>query len=336
MHLVEAYLLEAPGLAGDPEAVLDLVYQERLLRSERGEEPRLEEYLDRFPHLARQLQVQFELDRAFQQDHLWNLTRPGVPAHGLGPAGSSAQESSSPPGYEILKELGRGGMGIAYQAWQIGLKRLVALKMIQSGALSGSIERARFRTEAAAIGRLQHPNIVQVFEVGEHAGQPFLALEYIDGGSLAEHLDGTPRPAREAASLVEILARAIDYAHRRGVIHRDLKPSNILLAVEGGGWGVGGEEPSTHHPSPSTLHPPPITRRRNSPPSTRRSPISDWPSSCPTPRQLRRAPASCWGRPAIWPPSRSAAPIHREGQTLRASLDRPPTSTASAPRCMSS
>src|SRR5262249_15794681 len=119
-------------------------------------------------------------------------------------------------------------------AWQIGLKRLVTLKVIQSGDLADSQERLRFRTEAEAIGRLQHPHIVQIFEVGEHAGRPYLVLEYVSGGSLARQLDGTPRPAREAAALIETLARAVDYAHRRGVIHRDLKPSNVLLARPGG------------------------------------------------------------------------------------------------------
>jgi WD40 repeat protein/serine/threonine protein kinase len=232
-HPVEAYLEQLPALAEDPEAVLDLIYHERVLRAAHGEVPRLEEYLQRFPHLAGELQVQFELDQAIQDERTWNLEPKTEPAPSLAAAaGASALVASSPPGYEILQELGRGGMGIVYRAWQIGLKRPVTLKVIQSGDLSGSGERSRFQTEAEAIGRLQHPNIVQVFEVGEHAGRPYLALEYVDGGSLAEHLDGTPRPAREAAALVETLARAIDYAHRRGVIHRDLKPSNVLLAAE--------------------------------------------------------------------------------------------------------
>ena len=230
---VEAYLEQVPALAEDAEAVLDLIYHERVLRAEHGEMPRLEEYLERFPHLAGPLQVQFEVDQALQEESTWNLEPQRLTASGVAAAaGAPALVPASPPGYEILEELGRGGMGVAYRAWQIGLKRLVTLKVIQSGDLSGRDQRARFRTEAEAIGRLHHPHIVQVFEVGEYAGRPYLALEYVDGGSLAEHLDGTPRPAREAAGLVETLARAIAYAHRRGVIHRDLKPSNVLLAAE--------------------------------------------------------------------------------------------------------
>jgi len=231
---VETYLELRPALGEDPEAVLDLIYHERVLRGQCGEVPRLEEYLERFPHLAAQLQVQFELDQVIQEESTWESQLQRNRAADL-PAGQdqAAAVAASPPGYEILDELGRGGMGIAYRAWQIGLKRLVTLKVIQSGGLADSEQRSRFRTEAEAIGRLQHPHIVQVFEVGEHAGRPYLVLEYVSGGSLAQQLDGTPRPAREAAALVETLAKAVDYAHRRGVIHRDLKPSNVLLARRG-------------------------------------------------------------------------------------------------------
>jgi WD40 repeat protein len=122
-------------------------------------------------------------------------------------------------------------MGVVYRAWQVDLKRVVALKVIRPEGLPDCDEPSRFRTEAEAIGRLQHPSIVQVFEAGMHAGRPYLALEYVAGGSLADQLRGTPRPAREAAGLVETIARAIDYAHRRGVIHRDLKPANVLLSA---------------------------------------------------------------------------------------------------------
>jgi serine/threonine-protein kinase len=137
------------------------------------------------------------------------------------------------PGYEVLRELGRGGMGVVYLARQVGLRRLVALKMILAGGHAGEAARARFRTEAEAVARLQDPHIVTVHEVGEHQGLPYLCLEYVEGGSLARRLDGTPLPARPAAQLVEALARAADYAHRRGVVHRDLKPANVLLAADG-------------------------------------------------------------------------------------------------------
>src|SRR5262249_39572512 len=133
------------------------------------------------------------------------------------------------PGYDILAELGRGGMGVVYKARQTKLNRLVALKMILAGEHAGAAELARFRTEAEAIARLQHPNIVQVFEVREHDGKPFFSLEYCDGGSLAEKLNGTPLPPGEAARIVETLARAVHAAHQKGIVHRDLKPANVLL-----------------------------------------------------------------------------------------------------------
>jgi WD40 repeat protein/serine/threonine protein kinase len=251
---VEVYLEQEPALAADAEAILDLIYQERILRGQRGEVPRLEEYLERFPHLAEQLQVQFELDQAIQEGSNWNLESQRERAPGCSAAlGPPFLVAATQPGYEILEELGRGGMGIAYRAWQIGLKRLVTLKVIQSGDLASSEQRSRFRTESEAIGRLQHPNIVQVFEVGEHAGRPYLVMEYVSGGSLAQQLDGTPRPVREAAALVETLARAVDYAHRRGVIHRDLKPSNVLLARGGGECDRGQPQQSWKAPPGSRL-----------------------------------------------------------------------------------
>jgi WD40 repeat protein/tetratricopeptide (TPR) repeat protein len=146
------------------------------------------------------------------------------------------REANLPPGvagYEILGVLGRGGMGVVYQAWQKRLHRPVALKMLLAGALAGQEERARFRIEAEAVARLEHPNIVHIHEVGDQAGQPYFALEYVEGGSLTAKLAGTPLPVREAAGLVATLARAMHYAHLRGVVHRDLTPNNILLTADG-------------------------------------------------------------------------------------------------------
>jgi serine/threonine protein kinase len=134
------------------------------------------------------------------------------------------------PGYEILGELGRGGMGVVYQARQIGLQRIVALKMVLNGNQAGPKYLARFRAEAEAIGRLQHPNIVQIYDVGETAGRPYFVLEYVAGGTLAHYLQGKPQPVKAAARLIQTLARAVHAAHANGVIHRDLKPANILLA----------------------------------------------------------------------------------------------------------
>jgi WD40 repeat protein/serine/threonine protein kinase len=147
------------------------------------------------------------------------------------PAPDSGPPSSrpAPAGYEILGELGRGGMGVVYQARQVALNRVVALKMILSGGHAGPDDVARFRREAEAVAQLQHPNIVQVFEVNEAGGLPFFSLEFVDGGSLERKLAGTPLPPRQAARLVEDLARAMHAAHSRGIIHRDLKPANVLL-----------------------------------------------------------------------------------------------------------
>ena len=120
------------------------------------------------------------------------------------------------PGYEVLGELGRGGMGVVYQARQLRLNRPCALKMILAGAHAGPGAAARFLAEAEAIAKLQHPNIVQIFHIDEHAGFPYFEMEFVGGGSLADRLDGTPRPPREAARLVETLARAMAAAHRQG------------------------------------------------------------------------------------------------------------------------
>jgi WD40 repeat protein len=135
------------------------------------------------------------------------------------------------PGYEILAEVGRGGMGVVYRARHLALQRTVALKMILAGGHAGPDELQRFRTEAKAIARLQHPHIVQVYEIGEHEGRPFLALEFCDGGTLEEHLKGTPLPPVVAAQLAEALARAVHAAHEKGIVHRDLKPANVLFTV---------------------------------------------------------------------------------------------------------
>src|SRR5947209_15289216 len=154
------------------------------------------------------------------------------------PPRADGQASPGPPpravpGYEILGELGRGGMGVVYRARQLGLERTVALKVILAGTHADPEERARFRAEAQVVAGLRHPNIVQVHEVGEQDGLPFFSLEFVEGGSLAQKAAGTPQPAHEAARVVETLARAVHFAHRRGIVHRDLKPANVLLTADG-------------------------------------------------------------------------------------------------------
>src|SRR5262249_6712678 len=126
-------------------------------------------------------------------------------------------------------EIGRGGMGVVYRARQLVLQRTVALKMVLTGFHAEPKDLARLRAEAATLARLQHPNIVQIYDVGETEGRPYFVFEFVAGGSLAQHLRGKPQPIRAASQLVETLARAVQAAHANGVIHRDLKPANILL-----------------------------------------------------------------------------------------------------------
>jgi hypothetical protein len=204
---IEDYLGELPE-PGRSALARELIALEIDYRRRAGEDPRPDEYRARFPDLD-------------------------VPPTVAGQAGPGDPGLPAVPGYEILQELGRGGMGVVYAAWQAGLNRTVALKMILAGGHAGPEELARFRTEAEAVARLQHPHIVQIHEIGQHEGRPYITLEYVDGGSLARQLSGTPWPARRAAELVQTLARAIDHAHGQGVVHRDLTPANVLLTRAG-------------------------------------------------------------------------------------------------------
>jgi serine/threonine protein kinase len=138
------------------------------------------------------------------------------------------------PGYAVLGQRSQGGMGVVYKALDTRLKRLVALKVIRDGAHARPEMIARFRAEATAVARLQHPHIVQIYEVGEHNGLNYLSLEFVNGPTLAQRLAGTPQPSRPAAQLVGMLARAVAAAHQHGIIHRDLKPGNVILALPAG------------------------------------------------------------------------------------------------------
>jgi serine/threonine-protein kinase len=136
-------------------------------------------------------------------------------------------------GYEVEEVLGRGGMGIVFRARHLPLNRPVALKMTLAGAFAESNERMRFQCEAEAVAGLRHPNVVHIYDVGEVDGRPYFTMEYVEGGSLARKLAGTPQPAHQAAQLVATLAGAMQAAHATGIIHRDLKPANVLLAADG-------------------------------------------------------------------------------------------------------
>ena len=182
---------------------------------------------------------------------------PGVSQQVSSPHGvAEKREDALPaiPGFEVLGVLGRGGMGVVYKARQAGLKRIVALKMILSGTYADQAQRARFVREAEAVARLQHANIVQIFQIGEHDGNPYFSLEYCDGGSLAEMLSGTPLPAADATHVVGLLTSAMHAAHQQNIIHRDLKPANILLGIRHSALGVSEAEKSSQ---PSATAAPP-------------------------------------------------------------------------------
>jgi WD40 repeat protein/serine/threonine protein kinase len=228
---VAAELLAAcPALAANKEAALTVAYTEFVLCEELGRRPDPQEWCANFPTFRDSLLQLLQVHRAVRTGFTG-------PADGGGTlpfsAGGPGPAMGRVGGYEVLGELGRGGGGVVYQARQPGLNRVVALKVIRGGPHAGPDELARFRTEAEAVARLKHPNIVQIYEVGEHDGHPYFSLEFCPGGSLKERLAGTCLPPGEAARLVETLARAMDTAHVHRVIHRDLKPANVLLA-EGG------------------------------------------------------------------------------------------------------
>jgi len=196
----------------------------------------LSEYRSRFPELSEDVLAsavaasgRFDVDPDTVHYEASNTKVSLTPASP--PARTAAPERIGD--YEILHELARGGMGVVYKAKQSRLDRIVALKMILGGVYADPEMIERFTREATALAQLQHPNIVQIYEVNEHDGQPYFSLEFVEGGSLAQKLSGTPMPPKDAAALVETLAAAIDAAHEKGIIHRDLKPANVLLTKDG-------------------------------------------------------------------------------------------------------
>jgi WD40 repeat protein len=210
------------GQAGDLRVALleELIRIDQSYRSQSGEQRSRDDYRAEFPELP--LQPLSDADSS-----------PQVSGTSLANPPSAREMSVNVAGYELLSELGRGSMGVVYKARQSGLKRTVALKMILAGSFAGPEAVARFRLEAEAVGRLHHPHIVQIYEVGEHNGLPYCSLEYVDCGNLAQRIDGFPQQPRSAAELVETLSRAVHAAHQHGIIHRDLKPANILMTSDG-------------------------------------------------------------------------------------------------------
>jgi serine/threonine protein kinase len=189
-------------------------------------------------------------------------TGPGALQRSLEPDAGDTGPADLPviPGYEVLGVLGQGGMGVVYKAWQASRQRLVALKLILAEQWAGPKELVRFHTEAQAIARLEHANIVRIYEVGDHAGYPYFALEFMEGGNLARKMGGRPIPPRDAAQLTETLARAMQHVHERGIIHRDLKPANVLLNSDGvfkvSDFGLAKQFPRAHDATETISVPP--------------------------------------------------------------------------------
>lgn len=230
----EEYLDQFPKVFAADENAIDLVYAEYLEREKAGQSPKPEQFVERFPQFAEALRTQIDFHQAIQEPDL--RSRECLEAEDSPPLAASdradqprAASGLELQGYEILEEIGRGGMGVVFKAHHRQLDRIVAVKMLLEGPFSNPSHARRFLTEAKASARLQHPGIVQIHEVGQHEGRPFLAFEYIDGGTLAEHLRGRPVQPMSAAAIVEALARAVQFAHERSIVHRDLKPSNVML-----------------------------------------------------------------------------------------------------------
>ena len=233
-----------PEIASNSEASIEVVYTEYTSLDDAGRRPESEKWLDQFPdHRVR-------LERLLKLHEF--LSESGAPpaSDTLRPQASqisstaerardaNTAESSSESGlddfgnYEMLEEIGRGGMGVVYRARQKGLGRIVAVKVIQP-LTSRPDDHLRFQREAESVASLDHPNIVRVHEIGRQGNRPFLSMEYVEGGSLDTHVHRKTWSNHEVASLIKALADAMHYAHGRGVIHRDLKPANVLLATSG-------------------------------------------------------------------------------------------------------
>jgi serine/threonine protein kinase/WD40 repeat protein len=268
----EDYLARFPQVAADPEAALELIYGELLVREELGERPAPEDYLARFPQRAEALRQQLALHCGLEDDTT-RIIDPAGPdrPEGRGPAAPCVAARPTVPGYQILGVLGRGAMGVVYKALHRRLGRTVALKMVVGGSHARPEDLVRFLSEAELAARLQHPHIVQIYEVGTHEGLPFFTLEYLDGGTLAARLEGKPLAPHEAAALLLPLATAVHHAHQHGVLHRDLKPANILLQREEG-RGARGEEEGTRDEGRGAREP------RASPLAPRPSSLSSSPS----------------------------------------------------------
>lgn len=239
-EVAQQLLAGDPEIAADEDLAVELIYTEFVTLEELGAEPSPHEILDRFPQWRGRLErllkvhdvlrddVEIDLNRSSDTFAGFDSTRDGSPEPRARPDSPAGPRIGR---YELLEELDRGGAGIVYRARQTGLNRIVAVKVIRSANVSES-ERSRFRAEAESAAALQHPNIIQIFDVGAQGGFDFLSMEYVPRGSLEKRLEREKLSVRKAAELIAVLAEAIHFAHRCGIVHRDLKPGNILLAED--------------------------------------------------------------------------------------------------------
>jgi eukaryotic-like serine/threonine-protein kinase len=239
---VEAYLDEFPVLTGQREWVLDLLDAEICCAESCGKTPGIEDYLRRFPGYADEIRVMFEI-QDWERASSESVFPSDAPKADVSAGGETAETDfddtwrasrrRSTSDYRLGEVLGRGASGIVCKAHDLLLDRVVALKRLRTGDTATERDRLRFRTEAQAAARLSHPNIVKILDFGDLDGEPFLAMEYIEGRSLKERLADGPLPVTEAVRLGQEIAEALHYAHRHRVLHRDIKPGNILIDTDG-------------------------------------------------------------------------------------------------------
>lgn len=221
---LESIFRENPGLRNDSSQALDLIYAEVLLREELGQVPTAEDYTIRFPDLTDQIKRQFQVHRFTSQENVGDTAR----------ASAVSDTVTSIPfpqieNFEVVEVAGRGGAGIVYRANDLQTGRVVAIKVLKTETTS---DEALLR-EAETVASLNHPSIVDLYQVGDMGSARFLVMEYIDGGTLKEQLIGKPVPSDEAVTLMQSIVQAVQYAHSRGVIHRDIKTGNVLMSENG-------------------------------------------------------------------------------------------------------